>query len=73
MKGKYLEGVESEAATLWEVSGYERLLIMPLHVGAADREGERERETLILPLNFSKTENLHGFQFPFQRAMGKWG
>ena len=41
MKGKYLEGVESEAATLWEVSGYERLLIMPLHVGAADREGER--------------------------------
>ena len=70
MKGKYLEGVESEAATLWEVSGYERLLIMPLHVGAADREGERN--SYPPPLTFQR-QNLHGFQFPFQRAMGKWG
>lgn len=59
LKRKHLKGVESEAATLWEVSGYERLPVMPLHVGAADRdkgegegEGKGERQLLSSPLNF---------------------
>lgn len=59
--------MESEAAILWEVSGYERLLVMPLHVGAADRE----REALILPPQLFKGREFAWI--PISISEEQWG